>query len=68
WWTVSVTLDRTAKAYQGSQVGLEPLARALGEGTLRPMTRALASAFEGLMFGIGLATGLTHRPSPRRSR
>ncbi|MGH9262122.1 MAG: hypothetical protein ACRD08_19865, partial [Acidimicrobiales bacterium] len=68
WGTVSVTLDRSAKVYEGSQAGLEPLARALGEGTLRPVTRALASAFEGLMFGIGLATGLTHRPAPRRSR
>jgi DNA-binding winged helix-turn-helix (wHTH) protein len=68
WSTISVTLDRTAKAYQGSQVGLEPLARTLGEGALRPVTRALASAFEGLMFGVGLATGLTHRPAPRRSR
>jgi DNA-binding winged helix-turn-helix (wHTH) protein len=66
--TISVTLDRIARIFEGSQVGLEPLARALGEDDLRPVTRALASAFEGLMFGMGLASGLTHRPVPRRSR
>jgi DNA-binding winged helix-turn-helix (wHTH) protein len=65
--TISVTLDRIARVFEGSQVGLEPLARALGEGELRPLTRALASGFEGLMFGVGLASGLTHRPVPRRS-
>lgn len=68
WGTLSVTLDRTSKAYEGSQVGLDPIARGLGEGDPRPVTRGLTSAFEGLMFGVGLATGLTHRPLPRRSR
>ena len=65
--TVSVTLDVAADAYAGSQLGLAPLARVLGEGDLRPLTRALASGFEGLLFGLGLASGLTHRPSPPRS-
>jgi DNA-binding winged helix-turn-helix (wHTH) protein len=68
WGTLSVTLDRTAQVYERSQVGLGSLARVLGEGDRHPVTRGLTSAFEGLMFGIGLATGLTHRPAPRRSR
>lgn len=65
--TVSVTLDLVADGYSGSQVGLAPLARVLGEQDLRPLTRTLVSGFEGLLFGIGLALGLTHRPAPRGS-
>jgi len=59
---VSASLDVMAGAFEGSQVGLAPLARLLGEGTLRPVTGTLVSAFEGLLFGAGLAFGLTHRP------
>jgi hypothetical protein len=66
--TVSVTLDAIADTYAGSQVGLGPLAKLLGEHELRPMTRSLTSALEGLLFGFGLAFGLTHRPSERPSR
>jgi DNA-binding winged helix-turn-helix (wHTH) protein len=62
---VSSSLDALASAFDGSDVGLAPLARLLGEQELRPLTRTLVSAFEGLMFGAGLAFGLTHRP--RRS-
>jgi DNA-binding winged helix-turn-helix (wHTH) protein len=61
--TVSVTLDTIGSTYSGSQVGLAPLAHVLGEQELRPVTRALVSAFEGLLFGFGLALGLTHRPT-----
>jgi DNA-binding winged helix-turn-helix (wHTH) protein len=59
---VSSTLDVMASAFDGSHVGLAPIARLLGEQELRPITRAVASGFEGLMFGTGLAFGLTHRP------
>jgi hypothetical protein len=62
---VASTLDSMASAFDGSDVGLAPLARLLGEQELRPVTRTVVSAFEGLMFGAGLAFGLTHRP--RRS-
>ncbi len=55
-------LDLMAGAFAGSQVGLDPLARLLGEGSLRPLTRAIVSAFEGAMFGAGVAFGLTRRP------
>jgi hypothetical protein len=59
---VASSLDVMAAAFEGSDVGLAPLARLLGEESLRPLTRTLVSAFEGLMFGVGLAAGLTHRP------
>lgn len=59
---VAASLDMAASAFQGSQVGLAPIAQLLGEGTLRPITGTLISAFEGLLFGAGLAFGLTHRP------
>jgi DNA-binding winged helix-turn-helix (wHTH) protein len=59
---VGASLDALASAFEGSDVGLAPLAQLLGEQDLRPVTRTLVSAFEGLMFGAGLAFGLTHRP------
>ena len=59
---VGSSLDVMAGAFAGSQVGLDPLARLLGEDSLRPVTRALVSAFEGAMFGAGVAFGLTRRP------
>jgi len=60
--TVSVTLDTVGNTYDGSQVALAPLARILGEQEVHPLTRTLVSGFEGLLFGFGLALGLTHRP------
>jgi DNA-binding winged helix-turn-helix (wHTH) protein len=62
---VGASLDALASAFNGSSVGLAPIARLLGEETLRPVTRAVVSTFEGLMFGSGLAFGLTHRPERR---
>jgi hypothetical protein len=62
---VGASLDALASAFEGSDVGLAPLARLLGEQALRPVTRTIVSAFEGLMFGAGLAFGLTHRPGRR---
>ena len=59
---IGSSLDVMADTFAGSQVGLDPLARLLGEDSLRPITRTLVSGFEGLMFGSGLAFGLTRRP------
>ena len=59
---VGSSLDLMANTFAGSQVGLDPLARLLGEDSLQPITRTLVSGFEALMFGSGLAFGLTRRP------
>jgi DNA-binding winged helix-turn-helix (wHTH) protein len=59
---VGSSLDVIAEVFQGSDVALAPIGRLLGEQELRPVTRMLVSALEGLLFGAGLAFGLTHRP------
>jgi DNA-binding winged helix-turn-helix (wHTH) protein len=56
------SLNAMARAFQGSQVGLAPLARLVGEREMGPLTRALLAAYEGLLFGFGLVLGLTRRP------
>ena len=58
----AMSLDFMAQSFPGSQVGLAPLARLLGEPAPGVVTRVAISAFEGLMFGSGLAAGLTGRP------
>ena len=58
----AMSLDFMAQSFPGSQVGLAPLARLLGEQEPGVVTRVTISAFEGLMFGSGLAAGLTRRP------
>ena len=58
----AMSLDFMAQSFPGSQVGLAPLARLLGEQEPGVVTRVAISAFEGLMFGSGLAAGLTRRP------
>ena len=55
----AMSLDFMAQSFPGSQVGLAPLARLLGEPEPGVVTRVAISAFEGLMFGSGLAAGLT---------
>ena len=59
---VGSSLDVLASIFDGSTVGLAPIASLLGEEALRPVTRTLVSGAEGLLFGAGLAFGLTHRP------
>jgi len=56
------SLNVVARSFQGSQVGLAPLARMLGEPELGPVSRAVIGAYEGALFGFGLALGLTRRP------
>ena len=57
------SLNLLAHTYQGSHVGLAPLAHMLGEADPGPLTRTLSSALEGLFFGTGIVIGLTRRPS-----
>jgi DNA-binding winged helix-turn-helix (wHTH) protein len=59
----AMSLDFMAHAFPGSQVGLGPLARLLGEAEPGPVTALAISAWEGLLFGSGLALGLTRRPA-----
>ncbi len=56
------SLNFVARSFQGSQVGLAPLARMLGEPELGPLSRTIIGAYEGGFFGFGLALGLTRRP------
>ena len=58
----AMSLDFMARSFPGSQVGLAPLARLLGEREPEVVTRVAISVFEGLMFGSGRAAGLTNRP------
>jgi len=59
---VGTSLNLLADAYRGSQVGLMPMARLLGEAEAGPLTQGISAAIEGLFFGSGLAFGLTRRP------
>jgi DNA-binding winged helix-turn-helix (wHTH) protein len=59
----AMSLDFVARAFPGSQVGLDPLSRLLGESEPGLVTRVVISGGEGLLFGAGLALGLTRRPS-----
>ena len=58
----AMSLDFVAHAFPGSQVGLGPLSRLLGEEGPGLVTRVVISGGEGLLFGCGLALGLTRRP------
>jgi len=60
------SLNFLARGFHGSQVGLAPLARLLGEPDLGPLSRAVIGAYEGAFFGFGLALGLTRRPALAR--
>ncbi|MGE5125270.1 MAG: winged helix-turn-helix domain-containing protein [Betaproteobacteria bacterium] len=58
----ALSLDLMARSFPGSQVGLAPLARLLGEDAAGPFTRMAISAWEGLLFAAGTVFGLTRRP------
>jgi len=63
----AMSLDLLARSFPGSQVGLGPLARLLGEPEPGSLTTTVICAWEGLLFGFGTVAGLTHRPRPRRA-
>jgi hypothetical protein len=56
------SLNTLARAFQGSQVQLAPVARLLGEAELGPVTRGALAVYEGALFGFGLLFGFTRRP------
>jgi len=58
----AMSLDVVAHAFPRSQVGIAPLSRLLGEAAPGIRTRVVISGGEGLLFGCGLALGLTRRP------
>jgi DNA-binding winged helix-turn-helix (wHTH) protein len=55
------SLNAIARAFEGSQVALGPLARRLGEPDIGPLTRAALGAWEGMLFGAGVVLGFTRR-------
>lgn len=60
----ALSLDLMARSFPGSQVGLSPLARLVGEREPGPLTAVAISAWEGLLFAAGTVYGLTRRPRP----
>jgi DNA-binding winged helix-turn-helix (wHTH) protein len=61
----AVSLDSIVKRFATSRVDLARLGRPLGEDRLGPRTRTALGFGEGLLFGAGLAAGLTRRPRVR---
>jgi DNA-binding winged helix-turn-helix (wHTH) protein len=59
---VGGTVHLIAQTSQGSQVVLTPVGRLLGEPDFGPVSAAVLGLGEGLLFGAGLAFGLTRRP------
>ncbi len=59
---VGGTIHAIAMAAQGSQMLLTPLGRLIGEPDFGPVTSAIIGTGEGVLFGVGLALGLTRRP------
>ncbi len=64
----AASLDAIVERFPDSRVRLDRLAGALGEADAgAPRTRTALGAGEGLLFGAGLALGLTRRPRARAS-
>lgn len=61
----AASLDQIAHLFATSRVDLAPLARLFGETSVGPRSRIVFALYEGLLFGAGLAAGLTHRPRAR---
>jgi DNA-binding winged helix-turn-helix (wHTH) protein len=58
----AVSLDAIVDGFPSTRVHLDALGRLFGEEGLGPRTRAGLGFGEGLLFGAGLAAGLTRRP------
>ena len=60
-----MSLDAIVQRFAASRVELSRLGLPLGEDRLGPRTRTALGFGEGLLFGAGLAAGLTRRPRLR---
>lgn len=61
----AVSLDAIVDGFPSTRVELGRLGRPFGEEGLGPRTRVALGLGEGLLFGAGLAAGLTRRPRRR---
>jgi hypothetical protein len=57
-----VSLDAIVAGFPATRLRLDLLGRLFGEDGLGLRTRVALSLGEGLLFGAGLAAGLTRRP------
>jgi DNA-binding winged helix-turn-helix (wHTH) protein len=64
----AVSLDAIVGRFPASRVELARLGRPFGEDQLGPRARTALGFGEGLLFGAGLAVGLTRRPRLRSDR
>lgn len=58
---VGGTIHAIATGSDGSQAALTPVGRLIGEPDFGQMSRAIIGTGEGVLFGLGLALGLTRR-------
>jgi DNA-binding winged helix-turn-helix (wHTH) protein len=58
---VGGTIHAIASSSHGSQVALTPIGRLIGESDFGPLSSAIVGVGEGVLFGFGLALGLTRR-------
>jgi hypothetical protein len=65
WRLGAVSLGAIVGRFAGSRVELSRLGRPFGEEGFGPRTRTALGFGEGLLFGAGLAVGLTRRPRRR---
>lgn len=61
----AASLQSVVAGFPNSQVRFEAFAPLLGEAAVGRRTRVALGATEGLLFGLGLAAGLTRRPRRR---
>jgi hypothetical protein len=61
----ALSLDAIVAGFPSTRVHLGSLGRVFGEEGLGPRTRTALGLVEGLLFGAGLAAGLTRRPRGR---
>jgi DNA-binding winged helix-turn-helix (wHTH) protein len=64
---VGGTIHSIAQASRGSQATFTPLGPLIGEPDFGPITQGVIGTGEGALFGVGLALGLTRRPSTRET-